>query len=114
MCIIIKKIKDIEFIAAHGGEGRKRELITNKDIQNPHFDILNKDYLLKNKFFDWHKHEGSDEICIVVEGSGNIRYIDENHIKSFEKNDVILINSGEMHKIEAKENSIFYFIRIKL
>ena len=110
MCIIIKKIKDIEFSSAHGGEGRKKELITNKDIINPHFDVLNKDYLLKGNFFDWHKHEGSDEICIVVEGKGNIKYLDENHVKQFERNDVILINSGEMHKIEAEENAIFYFV----
>ncbi len=113
MCIIIRKIKDIEFSPAHGGEGRKREIITNKDIDNPHFDILNKDYLLKGNFFDWHKHESSDEIALVIEGKGYVKYKDEDHVKEYEKNDVILLNAGEMHKIEALENSIFYFIRIK-
>ncbi|MCL4392888.1 cupin domain-containing protein [Patescibacteria group bacterium] len=113
MCVVIRKIKDIDFSAAHGGDGRKKELITNKDISNPHFDILNKDYLLKGHFFDWHEHKDADEIAIVLEGKGIYRYKDEYHTKDYMKNDVILVNAGELHRIEAQENSMFYFIRIK-
>lgn len=112
MCIIIKEISDLEFSSAHGGSGRKREIINGSEINNKNLEILNKDYLLGGKIFDWHMHDNADEIALVLEGKGIIYYIDETHQKNFTTNDVIVFEKGEMHKIEALSNCKFYFLRI--
>ncbi len=112
MCIIIKEISELKFSSAHGGSGRKREIINGSEINNENLEILNKDYLSKGKIFDWHMHENADEIALVLEGKGIIYYIDENHQKNFSTNDVIVFEKREMHKIKALSNCKFYFLRI--
>lgn len=63
--------------------------------------------------FDWHVHQDTDEIFIVLKGQG--KFYCENEVVDYRENDVIVVPGNLKHKIEAvgELTSEYYFIRVK-
>lgn len=104
-------IKDIEVEQAHGGSGSRQVLVKSEHVSGPFFEAITKGFLEKGKLFDWHKHKNIDEIFIVIKGEG--KFYCEAEVIDYKQDDVIITPANLNHKIEANEDSEFYFIRIK-
>lgn len=105
-------LRDIPVEAAHGGSGSRQMLIKPEDVKSGHWEAVTKGFLNAGSVFDWHNHEGIDEVFIVTRGSGKIYCEDEE--TEYGVDDVVTIPAGLNHKIEAAEDSDFFFTRIKV
>lgn len=108
----IKSISQIPFEGTHDLPNSRQTLATAEDVVTNNIDALTKGILAAGKIWDWHSHEEYDELCIVIKGSGKFYWEDEED--DFVTNNVIIIPAKSKHKIEALEDSEFYFVRIKV
>lgn len=108
----IKSISQIPFEGTHDLPNSRQTLATAEDVVTNNIDALTKGILAAGKIWDWHSHEEYDELCIVIKGSGKFYWEDEDD--DFVTNNVIIIPAKSKHKIEALEDSEFYFVRIKV
>lgn len=108
----IINIKDIPLEGTHDLPDSRQTLATTDDVETKNIDALTKGILKKDKIWDWHSHEVYDELCIVLNGNGEFCWEDE--ISEYKEEDVIIIPAMGKHKIVAKEDSEFYFVRIKV
>lgn len=88
-------INDIPLEEAHGGSGARQVLVKPGGV------------------FDWHFHQDTDEIFIVLKGEG--KYFCEEEITEYKVGDIMITPANLKHKIEAlgEEESEYYFIRVK-
>ncbi len=107
------KINDIPIEDAHGGSGARQVLVKPEHVASPYLEAVTKGFLKTGSIFDWHFHQDTDEIFIVLKGEG--KYYCENEITDYQEGDVMITPANLKHKIEAKgkETSEFYFIRVK-
>ncbi len=106
-------IKDIPIEEAHGGSGAGQVLVKPEHITSQYLEAVTKGFLKAGKIFDWHIHQDTDEIFIVLKGEG--KYYCEDQITKYKEGDVMITPANLKHKIEAGgtiENE-YYFIRIK-
>ena len=100
---------------AHGGAG-SRQLIFSKADQfvSSQFEAMTKGFLPSKASYDWHKHDGVDELFWVVSGSGSIEYEDGKKFP-YQAGDTFYSPAGIAHKIEnlGDAESVFFFIRLK-
>ena len=63
--------------------------------------------------FDWHFHQDTDKIFIVIKGNG--KYYCEDDVTDYQEGNVMITPANLKHKIEAlgNEDSEFYFIRVR-
>lgn len=108
----IKSISQIPLEGTHDLPNSRQTLATAEDVVTNNIDALTKGILAAGKIWDWHSHEEYDELCIVIKGSGKFYWEDEDD--DFVTNNVIIIPAKSKHKIEALEDSEFYFVRIKV
>ena len=72
---------------------------------------MTKGFLVAGGFFDWHNHEDIDEFFLVIKGYGIIEF--EDGIKFEYKNEDLIYTPADVkHKITAREDSEFIFIRL--
>lgn len=107
----IKHISDIPLEGTHDLPNSRQTLATADDVVTNNIDALTKGILPAGKLWDWHSHEECDELCIVIKGSGRFYWEDE--VNKYIVDDVIIIPAKSRHKIEATQDSEFYFVRIK-
>lgn len=105
-------LREIPLEEAHGGSGKRQMLISNDHLESKNWDGFTKGYLNTGGVFDWHSHENIDEVFIVIKGEGIFWNGDES--TSYEVDDVIRIPANLNHKLEAKTDSEFFFIRVKV
>jgi quercetin dioxygenase-like cupin family protein len=108
----IRNINNIPLEGTHDLPNSRQTLVTREDVISKNIDAMTKGILSEGKIWDWHKHDEYDELCIVIKGSGKLYWEDE--VQNYKSDDVIILPAGAKHKIEAKENSEFYFVRIKV
>jgi quercetin dioxygenase-like cupin family protein len=70
MKIIKRNSSDIALEEAHGGSGARRVYANALLTQNDNLEAITHGYLPAGATFDWHEHDGIDEIMIVVHGKG--------------------------------------------
>lgn len=111
--VIKLHIKDIPLEDAHGGSGARKILVKPEDVTSPYLEAVVNTFLKSGGIFDWHFHQDTDEIFIVLKGEG--KYYCEKEITDYKEGDVMITPANLKHKIEAKgkETSEFYFIRVK-
>jgi mannose-6-phosphate isomerase-like protein (cupin superfamily) len=109
---IQKSISEIEKEPAHDGSGARQLLLSKEDAVSSQFEAATKGFLNPGNEFDWHGHEGVDELWIVLQGEGFIEYRDGTKF-NYKTDDVIYNPSGLEHRIvaEGEEQSIYYFFR---
>jgi mannose-6-phosphate isomerase-like protein (cupin superfamily) len=109
---IYKRIADIPIEAAHDGSGSRQLLLSSSEEVSTQFEAATKGYLKPGFCFDWHQHNGVDEMWIVLQGEGYIEYKDGTRFDY--KPDAIIYNPADLpHKIVATGNveSVYYFVR---
>lgn len=106
-------INEIPKEAAHGGSGARQVLVAPQDVNSPYMKAITKGFLPSGSSYDWHFHQDTDEVFIVLKGEG--KYYCEEEITNYKVGDVMITPGNLKHKIEAlgSVESEFYFIRIK-
>jgi len=61
-------IDDIPLEDAHSGSGQRKVLVKPEHVTSKHFEIMTKAFLNAGSSFDWHNHQGTDEMFIVLKG----------------------------------------------
>lgn len=106
-------IKDIPIEQAHGGSGSRQVLVKPEHVSSKYFEVVTKGFLEPGNIFDWHSHQDTDEIFIVLKGKG--KFFCEGEVVDYKEDDVIVVPGNLKHKIEAggKSTSEYYFIRVR-
>lgn len=110
----IKNIENIPLEPAHDGSGSRQVLLSQKNNISSQIEAMTKWFLKPWFCYDWHNHIAIDEIWIVLQWSWYIEYEDGTKFQ-YKKDDIIYNPSNLKHKIVAewKEESVYYFIRVK-
>ena len=106
-----RNLKEIPIEEAHGGRGSRQLLFTQSHLNGNSLDAITKGFLPANSVFDWHNHIDIDEMFIVLKGKG--KFYCEKEETDYAEGDVFSTPANLSHKIEATEDSEFYFIRVK-
>lgn len=106
-------ISDILIEQAHGGSGSRQLLVKPEQFPGNNFEAITKGFLDTGKFYDWHQHDGVNEMFIVLKGIG--KFSTESESVEYKVNDVITIPAGLKHRIDAEgtETSEYFFFRFK-
>jgi mannose-6-phosphate isomerase-like protein (cupin superfamily) len=82
---------------AHGGSGKRRMIFCNSDAPKSRLEAVSVGYLPRGGTFDWHRHDGIDEIISIVRGKATVK----SGGKTFQAKagDFLLVPSRTMHKI---------------
>ncbi|MFH1158602.1 MAG: cupin domain-containing protein [Pseudomonadota bacterium] len=109
-----KSLSEIAIEEAHGGAGSRQVIFSKSDpFVSPRFEAMTKGFLPSGAAYDWHKHDGVDELFLVISGSGVIRYEGGTSF-DYKPGDVFYSPAGIPHRIEntSPAQNEFYFIRI--
>lgn len=106
-------IKDVPIEEAHGGSGARQVLVRPEHITSQYLEAITKGFLKPGSVFDWHIHQDTDEVFIVLKGYG--KYYCEEETTNYKEGDVLVTPANLKHKIAAggEEGSEYYFIRVK-
>lgn len=71
-------------------------------------------FLPAGNSFDWHDHEGVEEIMVVLKGEGKVS--DEDGEYEYAPGDVFIFPASTQHKItnDSQEEHEMIYVRIKL
>ncbi|MES2930961.1 MAG: cupin domain-containing protein [Patescibacteria group bacterium] len=106
-----KNISEIPVEEAHGGNGKRKLILSTKDSISNQLHAMTKGFLAVNGCFDWHEHEDIDEFFLVIKGMGIVEFEDGTTME-YKTEDIIYMSSNLKHKITAQEDSEFFFMRI--
>jgi quercetin dioxygenase-like cupin family protein len=99
---------------AHGGSGGRRLYATEGDLAGKSFSAMTYGFLPSGKVFDWHHHDGIEELMLVLRGKGIVQ--DREGTYEYESGDLFIFPANTEHRIE-NQNVIedeFIFVRIKV
>ena len=99
---------------AHGGSGSRRVYAGPAQLKSAHFDMMTHGYLPAGKTFDWHDHDGMEEIMVVVKGVGLVS--DNEGDYAYTPGDVFVFPANVMHKIHnpTTDEHEMIFVRVKV
>lgn len=114
MRILKKSNSDVPREDAHGGSGGRRLLAQTGDLQNGDFEALTYGFLPGGSSFDWHSHDGIDEMMLVLKGSGSVSEREGEH--SYEPGDFFIFPAGVEHMIHnpTGEEHEYVFVRLRV
>jgi cupin domain len=112
MLIEKKSSADVQREGAHGGSGGRRMYLDKGEIPNIDWQALTYGYLPAGSTFDWHNHEGIEEIMFVLKGAGVVS--DREGDYDYSEMDLYHFPAGVEHRIHnpTDEEHEFIFIRI--
>jgi quercetin dioxygenase-like cupin family protein len=98
---------------ALGGSGARKVYASLEHVNSLHFEMMTHGFLPAGKNFDWHDHEDTEEIMVVLKGRGEVH--DEDGVYSYEPGDVFVFPANTQHKIHnpTHEEHEMIFVRIK-
>ncbi len=110
---VIKKTQETVLReGAHGGSGGRRLFLDDNEIKN--VQGMTYGYLPVGSKFEWHNHEGLNEVMLVIKGHGIVR--DEDGEYSYEPGNFFIFPDSVFHEIENTdeiENEMVY-VRVKI
>ena len=114
MKIIKRSQSDIKKEEAHGGSGARKMYVNSDQMQSEHFEAMTYGYLPPGKVFDWHEHENTEEIMVVLRGQGTVW--DEDGDYSYAPGDVFVYPANTQHKItnNSDEEHEMLFVKVKV
>lgn len=113
MKIVKRSAQDIAKEEAHGGSGARKVYASPDHLKSTHFKMMTHGYLPAGKTFDWHQHDNTEEIMVVVSGKGEVH--DEDGVYEYAPGDVFVFPANTQHKIHNptdKEHEMI-FVRVK-
>ena len=109
--MVVRHISQVEQEDAHGGSGKRRMVFCNADAPKSRLEAVSVGYLPKAGTFEWHRHDGIDEVIEVLTGKAQVR----SGGKKYEvgAGDFLLVPSRTMHKITntGKATFVALFVR---
>jgi mannose-6-phosphate isomerase-like protein (cupin superfamily) len=114
MQILKKSSEAVKREEAHGGSGARRLYISNNELENVDFQAFTYGFLPAQSKFEWHFHEGIEEIMLVLKGEGIVRDLDGEY--SYMEGDLFIFPQNVEHEIEntGKEEHEYIFIRFRV
>ncbi|MGZ6005471.1 MAG: cupin domain-containing protein [Candidatus Saccharimonadales bacterium] len=114
MKIIKRSNSEIPKEEAHGGSGSRKVYVSPEHLQSKHFDAMTHGWLPVGSSFDWHDHKDTEEIMVVIKGSGSV--FDEDGEYSYKPGDVFIFPANTQHKITnpSNEQHKMFFVRVKV
>jgi len=98
---------------AHGGSGVRKMYASAAHLKSPHFEAMVQTWLPAGNTFDWHEHTDTEEIMVVVKGSGSV--FDEDGEYPYEPGDAFIFPANTQHKImnTSGEDHEMFFVRVR-
>ncbi len=114
MKIIKRAAREIPKEEAHGGSGARKVYASEDHLKGLNFEAMTHGYLPGGKTFDWHDHKDTEEIMVVMSGSGEVH--DEDGVYEYAPGDVFVFPANTQHKIHnpTKEEHEMMFVRIRV
>jgi mannose-6-phosphate isomerase-like protein (cupin superfamily) len=114
MKIIKRPGSDIPREEAHGGSGARKVYASSEQLKSAHFDAMTHGFLPGGNSFDWHNHPGTEEVMVVLKGSGKV--FDKDGEYSYEPGDVFVFPANVEHKItnisDIEHEMIFMRVKV--
>ena len=112
MKIIVKHAADIAKEDAHGGAGSRKLYIDDKQTDSGRVQGMTHGWLPAGAVFDWHEHDGMEEIMYVLKGTGKVCDADGEY--EYGAGTVAVFPANAQHKITnpSTETNEFVFVRI--
>ncbi len=114
MKVIKRNAQDIPKEEAHGGAGARKVYASSDHLAGTNLEAMTHGYLPAGKTFDWHHHDGVEEIMVVLKGSGEVH--DEDGIYGYSAGDVFIFPANIEHKIHnpTGEEHEMIFVRARM
>lgn len=114
MKIIKREAEKIQKEDAHGGSGSRKVFVDKNHIKSSHFEAMTHGFLPAGKSYDWHEHDNTEEIMVVLKGAGKVSDKDGDY--EYKTGDVFIFPTNTQHKIHNPTNdeNEMIFVRIKL
>lgn len=114
--MIIKKkaANDILIEVAHGGSGARKVLVDKKNSSSEFLEMMTHGYLPAGATFDWHHHDNTEEIMLVLRGKGAVS--DKEGTYEYAPGDVYVFPAKIEHMIHnpTSDEHEMIFLRIKV
>ena len=113
MKVIKRAAADIPKEDAHGGSSSRKVFASSDHLKSQHFEAMTHGYLPAGQEFDWHDHKDTEEIMVVLKGSGFVEDGDGKY--PYQPGDVFIFPANISHKItnpSAEEHEMI-FVRVK-
>ena len=112
MKVIKKNMEIVKREGAHGGSGGRRLYLDDNEIQN--VQGMTYGYLPVGRKFEWHNHDGLNEVMLVLKGRGVLR--DEDGEYPYEPGDFFILPDTVFHEMENTDTieNEMVFVRIKI
>lgn len=112
MNIIVKHATDIPKGDAHGGTGSRKLYIDEAQTPSGKVHGMTHGWLPAGNSFDWHLHDGVEEIMYVIKGEGTVA--DREGEYRYSPGTVCVFPSNIEHMIhnDSDEEHEFIFIRL--
>jgi mannose-6-phosphate isomerase-like protein (cupin superfamily) len=113
MRITKRQASTIKKEEAHGGSGARKVYASPDHLKSAHFEMMTHGYLPAGGTFDWHDHTDTEEIMVVLQGSGEVH--DDDGIYEYGSGDVFVFPANTKHKIHnpSSEQHEMIFVRVK-
>ena len=105
-------INNLPFEDIHNIKNTRKTLATKETTGSKYIDAITKGILPSGHVYDWHTHENTVEIGIVIKGTGKAYC--ESEVFDYGAEDVIIIPANSNHKWEANTDSEYFFIRVSI
>lgn len=112
MQVLIRRADEIITEDAHGGAGRRKLYIDEKKTPSQRVQGMTQGWMPAHGHYDWHQHEGIEEVMYVIDGTGTVHDPDGEY--PYGPGDVFVFPANVEHKIENPTDSEnqFVFVRI--
>lgn len=99
---------------AHGGSGARKVYASGEHLKSAHFEMMTHGFLPAGKTFDWHEHQDTEEVMIVVAGKGEVH--DQDGVYDYAPGDVFVFPTNTQHKIHNPSDSEheMIFVRVRV
>jgi mannose-6-phosphate isomerase-like protein (cupin superfamily) len=95
--IIVRNVRATGLEDAHEGAVKRRIIFSKSDSPKSRLEAVSVGYLPKLGRFDWHKHDGIDEIMEITSGKAKVE--SEEDVYQVGSGNFVLIPSGTLHRI---------------
>jgi len=113
MKIKIKKAQEVKKEVAHGGAGARKLYLAKGELENESFEAMTHGFLPGHSKFEWHTHEGIEEVLLVLKGKGLVKDRDGEY--EYVEGDLFVFPPNVEHEIENptdyEHEYIFFRIR---
>lgn len=114
MQIIKRSVNEIPKEEAHGGSGSRKVYASPDQLKSTYFEAMTHGWLPAKQTFDWHDHKDTEEIMVVLSGTGEVH--DKDGVYEYAPGDVFVFPANIQHKIHnpTDQEHEMIFVRVQV